>query len=418
MNYSVMKLKEITDFKPGYSFKKSEMAQYGLPLIKIKSIKKNRVYLDESSCITLSAMRPEYEIRRGDILIALTGDPVTKGSIETWAGRTGIYSNSTNAFLNQRVCKIIPNETLVDKLFLFYWLIRPEKTFEIASLYRGSANQANISHKEIGELSIKLPCLSDQRKIARILTYIDLKTESNNHTNDNLFRIIQSIYNEWFIKYNFPGATGKLEESEIGIIPSGWHVGNIDDKKLTKIAKSGVRTYSGTKEYVATADVSGRQITSSQPLAFTERPSRANMQPATSSVWFAKMENSIKNILVTDYMPDRVNDYIFSTGFMGLECLDESVYYIWCYINSKAFEEIKNNLSTGTLMAGISNTTIRSAQYVIPPKPLLEEFNSRTDGLFMAIYNNEQENTRLARLRDTLLPELINGKIDLSKVEI
>ena len=81
MSYSIMKLKDIVDFKPGYAFKKSEMTQFGLPLIKIKSIKKNRVSLDEGSCIVSSAAKPEYEVRYGDILIALTGDPVTKGSI-------------------------------------------------------------------------------------------------------------------------------------------------------------------------------------------------------------------------------------------------------------------------------------------------------------------------------------------------
>lgn len=192
MSYSIMKLKDIVDFKPGYAFKKSEMTQFGLPLIKIKSIKKNRVSLDEGSCIVSSAAKPEYEVRYGDILIALTGDPVTKGSIETWAGRTGIYTESTSAFLNQRVCKVIPNESLVDKFFIFYWLILPKKTFEIASLYRGSANQANISHKEIGELSVKLPNLLDQKKIARILTYMDLKIELNNRTNDNLRHILYS----------------------------------------------------------------------------------------------------------------------------------------------------------------------------------------------------------------------------------
>lgn len=202
------------------------------------------------------------------------------------------------------------------------------------------------------------------------------------------------------------------------MIPSGWRVGNIDDVKLTKIVKSGIQTYSGTKKYVATADVSDRQIISSQSLPFADRPSRANMQPAANSVWFAKMENSVKNILVTNYMTDRINNYVFSTGFMGLECIGESTYYIWCYINSRAFKEIKNNLSTGTLMAGISNFTIRSAQYVIPPRDILGEFNNRVDGLFRAIYNNEQENARLSTIRDTLLPELMNGKIDLSKVEI
>ena len=229
---------------------------------------------------------------------------------------------------------------------------------------------------------------------------------------------MQAIYDDWFIKFNYPESNGEFIESEFGSIPKGWSIGFVDDKILTKIAKSGVEIYLGKKSYVATADVSGRQITGSILLSFDERPSRANMQPVAGSVWFAKMENSVKNILVTEYMKEIHDNYIFSTGFMGLECLNNSAYYIWSYINSKTFEEIKNSLSTGTLMAGISNSTIKSAQYVIPPHDLLDKFNLRVDGIFRTIYNNELENQRLTKLRDTLLPELLNGKIDISNIDI
>lgn len=415
MNY---KLRDIVSFKPGYAFKKDEMSDCGFPLIKIKSIKNNKVVLDPDSNINKSAAKKGYEIRNGDILMALTGDPVTKGSIETWAGRSGIYENNEMSFLNQRVCKIIPNEAVLDNKYLYYWLIRPEKTFEIASLYHGSANQANISHKDVGELQIDLPDIRTQKKISTILSNIDEKILINNRTNDNLFKVAQAIYDDWFIKFNYPESNGEFIESELGPIPKGWSIGFVDDKKLTIIAKSGVETYSGKKSYVATADVSGRQISGSILLSFDERPSRANMQPVAGSVWFAKMENSVKNILVTEYMERIYDKYIFSTGFMGLECLNGSTYYIWNYINSKTFEEIKNNLSTGTLMAGISNSTIKSAQYVIPPQDLLDKFNLRVDGIFRTIYNNELENERLTKLRDTLLPELLNGKIDVSNIDI
>lgn len=415
MNY---KLKEVVTFKPGYAFKKGEMSDSGYPLIKIKSIKKNRVVIDPDSCIIKDAANMSYAIHNGDILMALTGDPVTKGSIETWAGRTGLYENDEISFLNQRVCKIIANEEKIDSKYLLYWLIRPEKTFEIASLYHGSANQANISHKDVGELSIELPDLQTQKRVSTILSNIDKKISVNNRTNDNLFEVAQAIYKEWFINFHYPESNGRLVESELGEIPEGWAVGFIDDKKLTKIVKSGVNQYSGKKKYVATADVDGRKINSYESLEFSERPSRANMEPIKNSVWFAKMENSVKNILVTKNAHELVDKYIFSTGFMGLECLLDSTLYIWNYINSDSFLEIKNGLSTGTLMAGISNSTIRSAKYLIPPHDLLIKFNEKVSGIFEQIRNNDLENERLTKLRDTLLPELLNGKIDVSNIDI
>ena len=307
----------------------------------------------------------------------------------------------------------VVNDEIINPKYLYYKLSQID-----LNEYNEGTTIPSLRTDTLNRIELDIQDRDTQERIVKIISPIENKIASNNRTNDNLFKVVQAIYDDWFIKFNYPESNGEFIESEFGPIPKGWSIGFIDDKILTKIAKSGVETYLGKKSYVATADVSGRQITGSILLSFDERPSRANMQPVAGSVWFAKMENSVKNILVTEYMKEIHDNYIFSTGFMGLECLNNSAYYIWSYINSKTFEEIKNNLSTGTLMAGISNSTIKSAQYVIPPHDLLDKFNLRVDGIFRTIYNNELENQRLTRLRGTLLPELLNGKIDISNIDI
>lgn len=307
----------------------------------------------------------------------------------------------------------VVNDEIINPKYLYYKLSQID-----LNEYNEGTTIPSLRTDTLNRIELDIQDRDTQERIVKIISPIENKIASNNRTNDNLFKVAQAIYDDWFIKFNYPESNGEFIESEFGPIPKGWSIGFIDDKILTKIAKSGVETYLGKKSYVATADVSGRQITGSILLSFDERPSRANMQPVAGSVWFAKMENSVKNILVTEYMKEIHDNYIFSTGFMGLECLNNSAYYIWSYINSKTFEEIKNNLSTGTLMAGISNSTIKSAQYVIPPHDLLDKFNLRVDGIFRTIYNNELENQRLTRLRGTLLPELLNGKIDISNIDI
>ena len=307
----------------------------------------------------------------------------------------------------------VVNDEIINPKYLYYKLSQID-----LNEYNEGTTIPSLRTDTLNRIELDIQDRDTQERIVKIISPIENKIASNNRTNDNLFKVVQAIYDDWFIKFNYPESNGEFIESEFGPIPKGWSIGFVDDKILTKIAKSGVETYLGKKSYVATADVSGRQITGSILLSFDERPSRANMQPVADSVWFAKMENSVKNILVTEYMKEIHDNYIFSTGFMGLECLNNSAYYIWSYINSKTFEEIKNNLSTGTLMAGISNSTIKSAQYVIPPHDLLDKFNLRVDGIFRTIYNNELENQRLTRLRGTLLPELLNGKIDISNIDI
>ena len=226
------------------------------------------------------------------------------------------------------------------------------------------------------------------------------------------------LYNEWFVNYKFPDSYDKYKESELGNIPYNWEIGYFGDNVLTKIIKSGVKGFAGEKEYLATADVDGTIINNSSIITYENRPSRANMTPIENSIWFAKMENSKKNILVMDYMEDLLNSYIFSTGFMGIQCINNSVNYLWCLINDKNFLNIKNNNSTGTLMAGLSNNTTKNIKYVIPDKTTMIKFNEIVNPINKKIYYNNKENKVLEQLRDTLLPKLMNGEIDLENVEI
>lgn len=266
--------------------------------------------------------------------------------------------------------------------------------------------------------TIYLPSIANQNKITSILDNINNKIRLNNEINNNLYEFSNSIFKKWFIQFEYPDFNGNLKESELGKMPEDWEIGYFDDSKLTSIIKSGVDKFEGTKKYVATADVTEKNITNYEEVSYNEKPSRANMTPRISSVWFAKMENSVKNILVDSYMKDILNNYIFSTGFMGVECINNSLYYIWNIINDDKFLQEKNSLSTGTLMAGISNSTIKNYKYLIPDQNTLHKFNEIQLNINKKIYNNSIQNEKLSQLRDTLLPKLMNGEIDLDNIEV
>lgn len=267
-------------------------------------------------------------------------------------------------------------------------------------------------------IEIEVPDIETQDKIANVLSKLDDKIKLNNEINNNLYDLSNSIYKQWFEKYDFPNFNGRYKDSELGMIPENWDIGYFDDFILTKIIKSGVKKFEGLKKYVATADVSGTNITSYEKIKYDNKPSRANMTPIISSIWFAKMENSVKNILVDSYMSDILDNYIFSTGFMGIECFNNSLYYMWNLINDDKFLLEKNSLSTGTLMAGISNSTIKNYKYLIPDNKTLELFNKVQIDINKEIYNNNVENEKLSQLRDTLLPKLMNVEIDLDNIEV
>lgn len=164
-------LNDIVSFQNGYAFDSTLMGQYGTNIIKIKEIKNNRITITDSTQKIAKcdkSIMHKYKINYNDILIALTGDPINKGSAESWVGRAAIYRESDSALLNQRLCKIIPNTEYILNKYLYYFLISFPTLYKLASSAKGSANQANISHKDVGNLVINLPSLKMQQHIVDI----------------------------------------------------------------------------------------------------------------------------------------------------------------------------------------------------------------------------------------------------------
>lgn len=284
----------------------------------------------------------------------------------------------------------------------------------------------SVNSRDIENLELDFDNEDKQKKIAKILTDIDKKIELNNHISDNLEQMSKELYDQWFVDFEFPDKNknpyksfgGKMIDSEVGKIPEGWRVGYISDGILTSIMKSGINFYDYEKKYVATADVDGVSINNYQNISYSNKPSRANMQPIQNSVWFAKMQSSKKNILIDGNCKNIIDDYIFSTGFMGLECKKNSVYYIWNYINTESFSILKDSMSTGTLMAGLSNSVMNNFKYTIPSQRLLDEFNEILSSYYSTIFNNNNMNTNLQSLKNILLSKLMNGEIDLENINI
>lgn len=192
----------------------------------------------------------------------------------------------------------------------FYYCYYLLKRLNLNSRHVGSG-QPLMTQEILNNIEINICDYATQRKIGKILKNIDDKIKINNKINNNLYEFSNSIFKKWFIQFEYPDFNGNLKESELGKIPEDWEIGYFDDSKLTSIIKSGVDKFEGTKKYVATADVTEKNITNYEEVSYNEKPSRANMTPRISSVWFAKMENSVKNILVDSYMKDILNNYIF-----------------------------------------------------------------------------------------------------------
>ena len=163
-----MKLDEYITIINGYPFdsKDFNLNQIGYPVIKIKELKSGAIQLTKDTCYTnyKDQLKP-YVVTKGDYLVALTGNPPNKGSFDAVVGRCCKYHLNLDALLNQRVCRVFSKSSELDNVYLYYFLSLDKTTRNLASRCTGSANQANISSKDIKDLEIDLPSIEMQQHI-------------------------------------------------------------------------------------------------------------------------------------------------------------------------------------------------------------------------------------------------------------
>jgi len=166
-----------------------------------------------------------YNVNENDLVMVRYGSQ-TAGMIVR--GKSGVIAN--NMF------KMKANEEYIDKSYLYYYLSNPD-VYKSLNHSQASSTMPAITFDMITSLEISLPPLSEQKRISNILSSFDNKIELLRKENNTLEDIAQSIFKEWFVKYNFPNKdgkpyrdnNGKMIDSELGLIPEGWRVGKLGE---------------------------------------------------------------------------------------------------------------------------------------------------------------------------------------------
>ena len=410
LEFTEKNLNEIYDFFFFFS-KSADEFGFGFPFLSFKTIF-NNYYIDSDLDELVNSTNQEqkrHSIKKGDVFLTRTSETLDELGMSCVALKD--YPNATyNGFTK----RLRPKEdNVIHPLYAAYYfrssIFRKYVDSMAVMTTRASLNNDILSH-----LPIFYPSYENQEKIGKLLHDLSKKIELNNQINHNLEEQILNIFNEWFVKFSL---FDEFEDSELGFIPKGWCVDYFGSKKSCKIIGSGIDDFIGSKIYIATADVDNSSITNNNTLITMEdKPSRANMQPIEKSIWFAKMIESRKLIMVDDYCEDLINNYIFSTGFCGLECSKEYFYYLWTFLLTDGFDTMKNNFCTGTTMQSINNKDTKMIKFVLPDKETISNFNKIAKPIYEKIYYNNREINELSSLRDTLLPKLMSGEIDISEI--
>ena len=180
------------------------------------------------------------------------------------------------------------------------------------------------------------------------------------------------------------------------------------------LIKQGINEFKGEKHYIATADITDDNLNlDASKITFDNREGRANMQPIKNSVWFAQMKNSVKHIFVSDNDNYLADNYIFSTGFYGFECDKIAYEFMIGTLSLPYFEQIKDKMANGAIMASINSDSLNLIKIPMPTEEQLSSYHEKTKYIYMQISAIKTENYKLSKLKEKLLPLLINGQLSI-----
>lgn len=387
----------------------------GVPFITISNITgQNKLSFEDTMFVPESyynGLNENKKAQKGDILYSVVGS----------FGKP-VYIDFDKQMVFQRHIAILRPKRNVNARFIYYTMLNPQ-FYKLVDKLAIGCSQRTVTLDTLRNIEISLPDKDIQDKTVEVLSLIDRKIDENCKINDNLEQQLMLLYDYWFTQFDFPDNDGNPYQTSGGKmvwndtlkrnIPENWKVQSVISNCLSSIIKPGVEIFN-TKTYLATADVKGTSISTGTIVDYDGRESRANMQPSINSVWFAKMKNSIKHLYLNKEMQPIISRSILSTGFCGLQCNEISFEYIASYVSNAYFEIHKDMLAHGATQEAVNNDDLAGVHIIIPEDTVLRAYHETTQAIYAQISKNICENQELVKLRDWLLPMLMNGQATIS----
>lgn len=307
---------------------------------------------------------------------------------------------------NQGFKSVIPNEE-TDSEFLYY-LLKYNKD-NIASQGSGTTF-AEVSGKTMKDIEVVVPKeKEDQRRIASILSSLDRKIELNNKINADLEEMAQAIFKNWFVDFE-PFKDGKFVDSELGKIPEGWKVGRLTD--IIKLMPGGTPKTSeplywdnGTIPFFSPKDVNGVYCFATEKHITETGLNKCSSNLYPKDTIFITCRGTVGKVCLA------ACDMAMNQSNYAIRAIDGySQYYVFFLVKSVVERLIKK--SNGAVFSAITSKDF-DEEILIPSQKAVEDFTNVIDGFFRRIFTIGTENSRLSLLRDTLLPRLMSGELEV-----
>ena len=303
----------------------------------------------------------------------------------------------------------------LDVEYLYYWFLSPYGKNEINAKAIGSTQKA-LTINCLSKFNIKIPVkLEDQHRIASILSSLDRKIELNNQINAKLEEMAKAIFKYWFVDFE-PFKEGKFVESELGMIPEGWKVGRADDFYQINIGKTPPRkehkwfsTDPADKIWVSIANMrnSGIFISDSSEYLTKEAVDSHNIIMVPINTILLSFKLTVGRVAIADKeltTNEAIARFILSN--------DKYMEYLYLYLKKFDYNSLG---STSSIATAVNSKTIKGMQMLQPSDKVIDAFHIQVNPIFEKIRSLTKETSRLSALRDTLLPKLMSGELEVSE---
>ena len=315
---------------------------------------------------------------------------------------------------NQQINSIIVNQEEYDAYFVYY-LLRT-RTAILQSIAGGVATPI-VKKSTFANLEVCVPPLETQRKIAAVLSAYDDLIENNTRRIKILEDMAQTLYQEWFVHFRFPGHESvPMVESPLGPIPQGWKVVRASEAIFINPKISVPRDTKKPFVPMKSAVEHSMLITEIE-----EKTGNSGAKFKNGDTLFARITPCLENGRTgfVQFLPNDDAVAFGSTEFIVLRSKTLNPYFVYLLAQTRDFRENAIKSMTGaTGRQRVVNQCFDDYFFPNPNQDILNQFELTIASFFRKIQNLSEKNANFRQTRDLLLPKLISGEIDVSELDI
>lgn len=392
-------LAEIQTGPFGSQLHKEDYVSEGTPIVTVEHLGNKNFTEQNLPCVSDKDRDrlKKYILQEGDIVFSRVGS----------VDRCSFVSKRYSGWMfSGRCLRVRPRKMLNAEYLYYFFLLESTKQF-VRNIATG-ATMPSINTKFMGEVPVAVPPLDVQEEIVKVLRNLDDKIQLNTEINKNLEQQAQALYKSWFVDF----------EPFNGTKPDDWNYGIVDDLAneiiCGKTPSTKVADYYGSDiPFITIPDMHGNVYTVSTEryLSLFGAQSQAKKMLPKNSICVSCIGTAgLVTLVATESQTNQqINSIIPKNGY--------SPFYI--YLLMQTLSEVINKLGqSGSTIVNLNKAQFSKIQVLVPSVTSMKEFDGTVSPLFSLILENQKENIRLSSLRDTLLPKLMSGEIDVSDLDL